>query len=82
MDGQPVYTAAADRFVFLKNKDACPFDRPLTTETAEVAEEGKTIVYRGQYRNETSICRGDLQQCACHILSVLLKMSGKNEKQC
>ena len=82
VDGQPVYTAAADRFVFLKNKDACPFDRPLTTETAEVAEEGKTIVYRGQYRNETSICRGDLQQCACHILSVLLKMSGKNEKQC
>lgn len=77
VNGETIYTQATSRFVFMRNHDkADPFHTPLTTAMADIEDDGKAISYHGYYNRNFTICRGDLQQCALHILSTILKITG------
>ena len=41
------------------------YKTPVTTDVASVSEDGKTIVYKGTYKENNNICRGDVQKSAC-----------------
>ncbi len=83
VDGEPVFTEATDKYVFLQAEhEVCPMTKPLTVKTAEIAQEGRGLVYKGNYRSKQTICRGDLQQCAAHILELLKRIElDKNSNQ-
>ena len=77
VNGETVFTQSTSRFVFMRNRDrAEPFNTPLTVHMADIEDDGKAISYHGNYNRNFSICRGDLQQCALHILSTILRITG------
>ncbi len=48
----------------------------VTTAVAFVADHGRQIVYRGSLENQRKICVGDIQECACHNLQVIMNSLG------
>lgn len=75
VDHEPVYTAVTDRKEFIRSAGkAEPFNTPLTNQMAELGKDGREIIYYGEYDRLQTICRGDLQQCAVHILTVLKRV--------
>ncbi len=75
VDHEPVYTAATGRPEFIRSAGkADPFKTPLTRQMAEVSDDGHAIIYYGEYDRHQTICRGDLQKCAVHILTVIKKL--------
>ena len=74
VDGEPIYLEAADAGTFFKDpKNFVPYTRLVDTEVASVAEDGKTIIYRGTFNEVRRICRGDIQKCAANILRIIMK---------
>ena len=75
VDNAPVYTEVTDRYEFLRaSVKPAPIKSPLTIHMAELGKEGKEIIYYGEYDRRQTICRGDLQRCAVHILKTLQRM--------
>ncbi len=75
VDHEPVYTAVTGRHEFIRSAGkAEPFQTPLTNQMAELGKDGREIIYYGEYDRHQTICRGDLQKCAVHILTVLRRV--------
>ena len=49
------------------------YKTPVTTDVASVSEDGKTIVYKGTYKENNNICRGDVQKSAINNLKVIMQ---------
>ena len=52
-----------------------PFYQPLDDKTGSVSADGHTITYHGKLNQTRRICRGDIQRCAAHILSIIIQSS-------
>lgn len=49
------------------------YKTPVTTDVASVSEDGKTIVYKGTYKENNNICLGDVQKSAINNLKVIMQ---------
>lgn len=73
-DREVVYTKATDITEFMKSQGQVGLlAEPATKAVAEIAEDGKAILYRGRLDSQPTICRGDLQRCAMHNLGVIMR---------
>ncbi len=70
VDGEPIYTVYSSNFwgggSWNKNSG-------LTTEQATVSEDGKTITYKGNIKNNNTICLGDVQKSAINNLNIIMR---------
>ena len=48
------------------------YKTPVTTDVASVSEDGKTIVYKGTYKENNNICLGDVQKSAINNLNIIM----------
>ncbi len=82
VEKEPIYTEAATRQEFIhSNGEVRPFKTPLTVRFAKVSPDGRKIIYNGEYDRHPTICRGDLLQCALHILKILQRIfSGNSDR--
>ncbi|WP_130837326.1 glycoside hydrolase family 3 protein [Lachnoclostridium sp. Marseille-P6806] len=75
VDGEAIFRKATPPREMFRNHDACPFSTPVTTEVASLSEDGRSIIYKGVWHDEKTITRGDLQDCAMHILEIVRRAS-------
>ena len=47
----------------------------VNSRIAFLEDEGRTIVYKVEDHFEQTICKGDLQRCAMHILRVMKRLN-------
>ena len=74
VDGEPVFLKAAGMKEFMQDPQHFkPFYQPLDDKTGSVSADGHTITYRGKLNQTRRICRGDIQRCAAHILSIIIQ---------
>ncbi|MCI7814399.1 MAG: glycoside hydrolase family 3 C-terminal domain-containing protein [Lachnospiraceae bacterium] len=67
VNDEPVYTVYESNFW----QGTGEFKNPLTTEVASVSEDGKQIIYHGNYA-EDPICIGDIQKSVMNNLRVIM----------
>lgn len=80
VDGAPVFLSALTFYDLIRMHESGEepenpnfLTGPVTTECAQLSEDGRAIVYRGYMRRDALICRGDLQRCAIHNLQIIAR---------
>ncbi|MCI8299520.1 MAG: glycoside hydrolase [Lachnospiraceae bacterium] len=49
------------------------YKNPVTTDVAEVSADGKSITYKGNYKENNNICLGDVQKSAINNLNIIMR---------
>ncbi len=69
VNGEPVFTNYKVDFF----GGIFEFDTPATTDVASISEDGKAIIYKGDYADNNVICLGDLQKSAINNLNLIIR---------
>ena len=67
-EASPVFEAIRDREHFTPMRSA------VDTRVAFIEDGGRTIVYKAEDHFKQTICKGDIQRCAVHILRVMQRL--------
>ena len=71
VDQEPLYTRGLIAPGMKEDADFFPFAEPATTHIAQFSEDGTSVIYRGSYAKEKTLCIGDVQKCAVRILKTI-----------
>ena len=69
VNGKPVYREYQSNFW----NGTGEYKTPVTTDIASVSEDGKTIIYKGDYLDNNTICLGDVQKSAVNNLNIIMR---------
>lgn len=76
VNGEKIYYEASPVFEAIRNREHfTPMKSAVNSRIAFLEDEGRTIVYKAEDHFEQTICKGDLQRCAMHILRVMKRLN-------
>ncbi|MEY8391343.1 glycoside hydrolase [Lachnospiraceae bacterium] len=69
VDGEPIYLEYQANIWWPGGN----YKTPVTTDVAKVSQDGKSITYKGNYKDNNNICLGDVQKSAINNLNIIMR---------